>query len=422
MNMRLLAGIGSLALSFAASAAPSADLIALAFKAAEAGDLAEVKRLVESAPELVRAVGPHGKPTLLHQAAEGGHAAVAAWLVEHGAPINARDKYRQTPLTFAAYGGFLEIVELLVAHGADVNAENNRLSTPLALAALKGHCDVASLLLERGAHVDGSSTDNHPVNDFVEKGDLDCVRIFIAHGASMKAPDSLWGLPMHHLAGFTDVSKDYRSIAAALLAAGAELDPKNRSGETPLWLAAQRSRPEMVSFLLEKGANPNAKTLTHPSILHSAISSGLKTSQIDDVVERLLEAGADADVWIPGGGWGPAGSAGYTALQQAAKDGYLRIVEQLIDHGADVNRPFADGRTPLWWAATNGHLEVVELLIARGANVNAEAKGRTALKAAQSNQASRFFNAAAEEQPEMQRRRANRDAIVQLLQEHGATK
>ena len=54
--------------------------------------------------------------------------------------------------------------------------------------------------------------------------------------------------------------------------------------------------------------------------------------------------------------------------------------------------------------------------------MNAEAKGRTALKAAQSDQASRFFNAAAEEQPEMQRRRANRDAIVQLLQEHGATK
>jgi ankyrin repeat protein len=421
MNMRLLAGIGSLVLSFVASAAPSADLIALAFKATKAGDLAEVKRLVESAPELVRAVSPHGKPTLLHQAAEGGHAAVAALLVEHGAPINARDKYRQTPLTFAANGGFLEIVELLVAHGADVNAENEALSAPLSLAALKGHCDVASLLLERGAHVDGSSDDNHPVNDFVETGDLDCVRMFIAHGASMTSPD-WWGLPMHHLAGFTDVSKDYRGIADALLAAGAALDAPNEKGETPLWLAAQRSRPEMVSFLLEKGANPNAKTSTRPSILYSAIHWGLDKTRMDEVVDRLLDAGVDVNAWIPGGGWGPAGSAGYTALQEAAEEGYLRIVERLIDHGADVNRPFADGRTPLWWAAGNGHIEVVELLIARGANVNAAAKGRTALKAAQSNQASRFFNSAMEEQPAMQRRRANRDAIVQLLQEHGATK
>jgi ankyrin repeat protein len=155
----------------------------------------------------------------------------------------------------------------------------------------------------------------------------------------------------------------------------------------------------MVSFLVEKGADPNSKTLTGRPILFSAIRSGLEKSKIDDVVDRLLAAGSDVNVWIPGGGWGPAGSAGYTALQRAAESGYPRIVERLIDHGADVNRPFADGRTPLWWAAKNGYLEVVEILIARGANVNAEAKGRTALKAAREN-----------------------EAIVRLLEEHGATK
>ena len=129
--------------------------------------------------------------------------------------------------------------------------------------------------------MDGGSTGNHPVNDFVESGDLDCVRIFIAHGASMKSPDSWWGLPMHHLAGFTDVSKDYhehRSRACSPRVPSSTL--ANRSGETPLWLAAQRSRPEMVSFLLEKGANPNAKTLTQP--FHPPLGDSLRAEDVPD--------------------------------------------------------------------------------------------------------------------------------------------
>lgn len=416
MNMRLLAVIGSLAFSFAVSAAPTADNFTLAFEAAYAGDLAQVKRLVEGDPKLVRAVGPPPwKWTLLHRTADGGHADIAAWLVAHGAQIDKRDKYKDTPLHIAADRGFVEIVELLIAHGADVNAENNRVNTAVDLAAFRGHRDVVFLLLDRGAHVDGGPDRNYPVNECVEKGDLECVRSFIAHGASVKSPDGWWGLPMHHLAAFTDVSMDYRSIAAALLAAGAELDPKNRSGETPLGLAAQRGRPEMVSFLLEKGADPNAQTPAKPSILYAAIQWGLDKSRMEDVVARLLEAGADVNV----------SAHGSSALMSAAQSGYLPIVLQLIDHGADVNRPGADGRTPLWWAARYGYLEVVELLIARGADVNAGAKGQTALKAARMNKGSSFLGMGAAEEaahPELSARRGNRDAIIQLLEEHGATK
>jgi len=174
MNIRLLAGIGSLAFSFAASAAPAADLIAL-----------------------VGAVGPPPwQQTILHRAADGGHADVAAWLVAHGARIDARDKYRDTPLHVAVDRGFVEVVELL-----------------------------------------------------------------IAHGASMTSPDIAWGLPMHHLAAFTDVSKGYRSVAAALLAAGADPNASTLNSlinaaaeEQPAVKEARKNRDAIVRLLEAHGA------------------------------------------------------------------------------------------------------------------------------------------------------------------------
>jgi len=95
----------------------------------------------------------------------------------------------------------------------------------------------------------------------------------------------------------------------------------------------------------------------------------------------LSSAGADVNARTPGGGWGSAGNAGLTVLQQAAESA-LSVVELLLAHGADVNQESKDGRTPLYWAAKEGHPDVVASLLAHGTNVNAHAKGRTALATA----------------------------------------
>lgn len=59
---------------------------------------------------------------------------------------------------------------------------------------------------------------------------------------------------------------------------------------------------------------------------------------------------------------------GSTALHYAASDGKLRLMEHLIDLGANVN---ADGanwfRSVLSWAANNARISAIELLLARGA-------------------------------------------------------
>ncbi len=57
-----------------------------------------------------------------------------------------------------------------------------------------------------------------------------------------------------------------------------------------------------------------------------------------------------------------------TALHNAAAQGHLRLVSQLLLEGADVNAQDVYGATPLVCAVYAGHVEVVKLLLAKGAD------------------------------------------------------
>jgi len=72
-------------------------------------------------------------------------------------------------------------------------------------------------------------------------------------------------------------------------------------------------------------------------------------------------------------------------IHQAALDGQISQVKNLLTAGQDVNTVDEDGRTPLMYAAFNGHAEIINLLIDKGALINAcDSEGRTALMMASS--------------------------------------
>ncbi|UYV60376.1 ANKRD50 [Cordylochernes scorpioides] len=92
------------------------------------------------------------------------------------------------------------------------------------------------------------------------------------------------------------------------------------------------------------------------------------------VVERLLQAGADPD---------PADGEGWTPLRSAAWAGHAEVVDVLLRHGASVDRADHEGRTALRAASWGGHEDIVNRLLDEKAAVDAEDReGRTALIAA----------------------------------------
>ncbi|MBQ9338663.1 MAG: ankyrin repeat domain-containing protein [Lentisphaeria bacterium] len=83
-------------------------------------------------------------------------------LMAHGADINARDEYQETPLFYAVKGKYPEImIPHLLAKGADLEARNDYQQTPF-LAALD-YCDdpVPVITLLKNAGCDLSVTDEH---------------------------------------------------------------------------------------------------------------------------------------------------------------------------------------------------------------------------------------------------------------------
>ena len=125
-------------------------------------------------------------------------------------------------------------------------------------------------------------------------------------------------------------------------------------GFTALHLAAFFSEdPDTARLLLDRGADPDAVARNPMSVrpLHSAVAAAHGR-----VVELLLEAGADLHA---------TQSGGYTALHSAAANGDARLCRLLLAGGADPARASDDGRTPVDLAAERGHPRLAEDLRAR---------------------------------------------------------
>lgn len=101
---------------------------------------------------------------------------------------------------------------------------------------------------------------------------------------------------------------------------GADLQRANRFGETALMLAAWKNRKEAVRWLLDHGARPN-RTDRQWTALHYASFAG-NARLVDD----LLEAGADVNA---------RSTNGSTVVMMAAREGHADLAKRLLDAGAN---------------------------------------------------------------------------------------
>lgn len=98
------------------------------------------------------------------------------------------------------------------------------------------------------------------------------------------------------------------AAVSPLLKAGAEVNAKDEDGSTPLMLAiAFGGTPEVIEKLLKSGAAVNSKNTSGATALMLAAAAR------PNIVDRLLQAGADPSIKLP--------STGYTAIWFAEKAG-----------------------------------------------------------------------------------------------------
>lgn len=200
--------------------------------------------------------------TPLTLACANGDGVLVQRLLAAGARPDATRWNGETAMMLAAGSGSLDAVKALAARGADVNwAEPSRGQTPLMWAAAEGQSDVIRGLVELGARVDATSQSGFtPLVFAVIKGDAPSVRALLAAGA-----DPNYSLPSGSKPLLVALSNRRADAAMALLEGGALVTASDeRTGMTPLHLAAQQGDLAIVQALLSRKADPNARTIRTP--------------------------------------------------------------------------------------------------------------------------------------------------------------
>jgi len=176
-----------------------------------------------------------------------------------------------------------------------------------------------------------------------------------------------------------------------LLKKGGAVNGDYGKGLTPLHWAARHGFTQVAEFLIENGADLNAKerAIAQSTPLHVAATY----NQV--VVARLLIA--------KGGRVDATDKWGSTPLQYAAFNGHDDLIELLLYKGANINHQETRyGITALHAAVAGGKLSTAKLLIGKGVNLTIRNHaGETALGTAM---------------------RTRQQALVKLLQEHSQQK
>jgi len=116
----------------------------LVFKAAQDGNLAQIKSLLEAGARADYTNASGVTPLMI--AAGLGNTDVAKVLLDHGADANAKTPGGYTPLMAAALNGQKEMVQLLMSKGADPNAKDVSGRTAAGYAQDQKHPEIAGLL------------------------------------------------------------------------------------------------------------------------------------------------------------------------------------------------------------------------------------------------------------------------------------
>lgn len=285
-------------------------------------------------------------------------------------------------------GACSELIKFAINLGCDVNVDRGFLGPPLAVA-ISGNCDMDTLdiLLEAGANVNarGGLRCTALNAAVVYRAEEKLARLLDAGADPCITLDEFDLTALHSACEDAEISVD---IIHKLLEAGADVNAVHTQLGTPLVVAADQSRIDIVRILLQAGADintqgPGFRTALFRSAwigdletLNCLVAAGADINICDDVdsmtalgaatqrghlriVQTLLQAGADTN------------AQDHSSLVEAVQRGNIEILKCLLDAGADVNQPARDGITALEIAVNMGHSEIVQTLLQAGADTNA---------------------------------------------------
>ncbi|MFN5982409.1 MAG: ankyrin repeat domain-containing protein [Fluviicola sp.] len=266
--------------------------------------------------------------------------------INWGVTIQAKDANGFAPTT-----ANFECVKTLLENGADVNA----IGTDQEVSYLNKAVELKDLtaityLLQKGANPNSSSSNGNPyLFDFIEKEDIEMLRLFIAYNANIR-----W---------------------------------KNKANQNPLDYAIQLDRKEIIELLRAKGAKTSKEEIAYEAAIVEEIKSVIKlieeknTTQIKAIWAKYPDMTFDEKTYKK-----------LYALSIEAND--LELLEVLYDKKVNPNMALNfEEQNAVHLAVLQSNLDLVTLLVAKGVDPNkTDAKGNKPIFYAKSRKIKKYLS------------------------------
>ena len=226
--------------------------------------------------------------------------------------------------------------------------------TSLHVAAFSGYLPLVDHLLTNEHRDEVEKTDTWGRTPFFwacTDGNMDLVRRLIEAGADANASGALC----------TAISEEHEEIIKYLFELQVRIDVQDHEFGPPLYAAAEIGNTDIVTQLLQAGADVNFTGGTHRRALNIAAYFG-HTEVVHRLFEKEVEVDPDDSYFLG------------SALGAAARHGHAEVVRFLLDRGWNVNRKFKINDSALVLAATYGHADAVRTLLTRSVDVTARQK------------------------------------------------
>ncbi|KAJ5067731.1 ankyrin repeat family protein [Anaeramoeba ignava] len=138
--------------------------------------------------------------------------------------------------------------------------------------------------------------------------------------------------------------------------AGVDPNTKNAENKTFLEKALEYKSYQMITFLVEKGANVDINTTKKEPFLHSV----LKNEELFEILKFLVKKGANVN---------SKSSDQKTPLDIALTQNSFEVIKFLVENGADINGKGPYGASNFETAIRYSSIEVIELFVKKGANI-----------------------------------------------------